>query len=263
MVDLSFNKLTQGYFDLPTKIQVQEIIKNRESPETCELSFFGKVFGKALQANNTVVHLDLSFNEIKQNDTAILGHYLVDNHTIFGIHFKGNEGEVDSLGFLHPTDPHKVNLMQFMLDREIKGANPKMFGKTNSPLKAKSPYMLYNDDEMAAGNLNLNHEEHSTLTNLDKCWICEQWVEMTFKVYLPDIPEIASTWTKEKPADPDTPINVFIHFDFDNFEPDLMTDLHLGGNFDKEGHFKLYRMVPRYQTLYFFSYKGVTFIDKK
>lgn len=40
----------------------------------------------------------------------------------------------------------------------------------------------------------------------------------------------------EVPADHE-PIKVFVHFDFDDFQPDLMDDLHLNGRNDRIGKF--------------------------
>ena len=71
------------------------------------------------------------------------------------------------------------------------------------------------------------------------CWICEGWMEslFTFDLYrvLPHI-EISDD-TK------DTHYNVFIHFDFDFWEPDLTEELRKT-NLKLKGNYQTFRMVP-------------------
>jgi hypothetical protein len=50
------------------------------------------------------MHLDLSFNKFTFQDTEIMALGLRKNHTIHGLHFEGNEGRIDSLGFLNPSN---------------------------------------------------------------------------------------------------------------------------------------------------------------
>ena len=67
----------------------------------------------------------------------------------------------------------------------------------------------------------------------DNCWICEGWSEMYF--------EIKSIKLEA---------NVYIHFDFDQYKPDLVT------NGDVPGLYALYRMVPPGNHKYFFTIEG-------
>ena len=62
---------------------------------------FGIKWGEALAFNTKLLHLDLSFNRIGYADTKVLSTSLVENTTLFGLHYSGNMGRVDSLGYLH------------------------------------------------------------------------------------------------------------------------------------------------------------------
>ena len=48
------------------------------------------------EKNKELMHLDLSCNLFNYEDTAILASKLEKNKTIYGIHFSGNNGHVDS-----------------------------------------------------------------------------------------------------------------------------------------------------------------------
>ena len=87
--------------------------------------------------------------------------------------------------------------------------------------------------------------------------MCESWVESAFSVNLKKIPGLDF----EAPLDPKEPIKVYLHCDFDDFQPDLMQDLHLGGKDSMLGKFQVYRMLPQAKILYFFSYKGKPFVN--
>lgn len=48
------------------------------------------------------MHLDIRHNNIKWNEMEIMAEGLKSNHSILGIHVKGNEAWVDSWGFIRP-----------------------------------------------------------------------------------------------------------------------------------------------------------------
>ena len=54
------------------------------------------------EKNKDQIHLDLSCNLFNHEDTVILAQKLEKNKSIFGIHFSGNSGYVDPLGFIVP-----------------------------------------------------------------------------------------------------------------------------------------------------------------
>ena len=73
-------------------------------------AILGKKWGEALTYNTHLIHLDLSFNNINVHDTTALANKLPENTTLFGLHFAGNMGRMDSLGYLHPiTDRFRMN----------------------------------------------------------------------------------------------------------------------------------------------------------
>ena len=60
----------------------------------------GKCLGEYLKDNKSLIHLDISFNGISKSDCILIGEGIKDNHTLLGIHLRGNEGTVDTLGFV-------------------------------------------------------------------------------------------------------------------------------------------------------------------
>lgn len=90
----------------------------------------------------------------------------------------------------------------------------------------------------------------------DNCWVCEAWIETIISV---DLNALGVPY--EAPKDPNQLINVYIHFDFDNFQPNLMDDLHLNGRPQNLGLFQIFRMLPQQTALYFFSLDGKPFLS--
>jgi len=88
------------------------------------------------------------------------------------------------------------------------------------------------------------------------CWICESWIDTTISV---DLNALGITY--EVPSSTDSAIEVYIHFDFDDFQPDLMEDLRLKGM--APGKFQISRMMPQQTCLYFFSCNGEPFLNMK
>lgn len=68
-------------------------------------SNFANAFGEFLRTNDSLIHLDMSSNYFSMEDSKIIAEALAENHTIYGFHFQGNHGYVDSKGFLQiPTE---------------------------------------------------------------------------------------------------------------------------------------------------------------
>ena len=63
--------------------------------------------------------------------------------------------------------------------------------------------------------------------------------------------------------DPKDAARCFLHTDFDQWEPDLMLDCSVKSKDKKRGRFQIHRMLPQSATLYFYSYGGIPFVDKK
>ena len=49
--------------------------------------------------NKNLVHVDLSSNGFNEEESKIIGEGLDSNHKIYGFHFGGNHGFIDSQGF--------------------------------------------------------------------------------------------------------------------------------------------------------------------
>ena len=72
-----------------------------------------------MRDNTALVHLDLSFNKIGEQDTQLIMEDLASNQTCVGFHYMGNQdsirrdqqvGKVDSLGFIRMEDNAKQHV---------------------------------------------------------------------------------------------------------------------------------------------------------
>jgi hypothetical protein len=61
-------------------------------------------WAECFKKNKVLIHVDISYNNLRLNDMKIIGESLVRNHTILGIHIMGNEGEVDKKGFIKASE---------------------------------------------------------------------------------------------------------------------------------------------------------------
>ena len=64
------------------------------------------------------------------------------------------------------------------------------------------------------------------------CWICESWIEANISIDL-NLCEVLF----DKPDNAEEPLKVYVHFDFDDYQPDLMMDLHLNNRPERLGKF--------------------------
>ncbi|CAD8105716.1 unnamed protein product [Paramecium sonneborni] len=103
--------------------------------------------------NKTVQHLDLSANGFTYQDCLQISEALKSNHSIYGFHFRGNFGYVDSKGFLIIENNMK-NYNSIHVDQRIKGVSPN-----------PKPY---------------EHSSHFEKLK-DVCWICDEWQMSTFE----------------------------------------------------------------------------------
>lgn len=51
--------------------------------------------------NRSLIHLDLSHNNLKSEDCELMEEGLKDNHTILGLHMVGNDFNTNSLGYFN------------------------------------------------------------------------------------------------------------------------------------------------------------------
>ena len=109
-----------------------------------------------LEVNCTLTHLDLSQNQLKEQDIIVIGEGLKKNHSLLGIHITGNAGKVDAYGQLAPeTEPWPLESAHSMT--RIVGPMSKVQGIEKWALR-------------------------------NSCWICSKWTEQRFKFEL--TPEI-------------------------------------------------------------------------
>ena len=138
VLDLSFNAITQNkWYKQVCKEQTEEKKKEEEAkkkeqqakkkkdekPVVYELSFnkklgiwvhpkpeeywpfqreYAEPWAAAFKKNKSLIHVDLSHNHIPLSDVEIIAEGLKENHKILGIHFIGNDGDIDQQGFVNP-----------------------------------------------------------------------------------------------------------------------------------------------------------------
>jgi len=100
VLDLSFNPLGSMHFQKVTCIK--------------ELS-------DAFKKNKTLLHLDISYCGFTREDLNIMNTGLKYNHSLLGIHMVGNQGGVDSLGFLNENmEPPSSSQLITKIDANLK-----------------------------------------------------------------------------------------------------------------------------------------------
>jgi len=103
-----------------------------------------------------------------------------------GIHFAGNDGDIDTQGFVKPSKPLSVSHEQIL---------------TRLPMQ----------DEVTVGVV---HNSHSLdLAANSNCWICEGWTEQRF-TYEPGRSDDNPNHDEFKP--------IKLHLDIDHYQGDLM-----------------------------------------
>ena len=131
----------------------------------------------------SLIHLDISHNNINDIDSKLLSEKVKLNHTILGLHVDGNEMAINELGFIIPIAKNKKD--------------EKYFSGSQITYNIDKKYSL----------------RKSTIDNVSKirrknnCWICDGFREYEFE-YFPEEPI----------ADPNNHI-VKIHLNFDDYKP--------------------------------------------
>ena len=167
------------------KVELKKIPEKPKNPSIFAIAL-GEYFTKS---DLSLIHLDISYNNLNSVDCKLLSEKVKTNHEILGIHVEGNEMEIDALGFITP------------LEKNIK--NKGYFSNT---------HIFY--------GMNINNSLRKTtidnvrkIRNKNQCWICSGFREVEFE-YIPE--EIFSD-----------PVNhlVKIHLSFDNYKPfDMICD---------------------------------------
>lgn len=71
--------------------------------------------------NDKIIHLDLSNNNFTKEESKEISDGLANNHSIYGFHFVGNYGYVDSRGFLIVNPNDERDLSEMHVSHRING----------------------------------------------------------------------------------------------------------------------------------------------
>ncbi|KAL4442176.1 hypothetical protein ABPG74_009194 [Tetrahymena malaccensis] len=111
---------------------------------------FSKTFAKLIEKDDdcSLIHIDISYNQINYQETQIISEALKKNFTILGFHFNGNYGFIDRSGFLIPSKD--ISNLLSPLETKIQGV--KRVEQSSLMIEATQDY----------------------------CWICQGWEEKKF-----------------------------------------------------------------------------------
>ena len=89
--DISFNSLGGG----PLGREPEQIEKLKQES--------AQAWSDCFKYNQSLVHMDISHNSLDQPTVTVLSEGLRLNHSILGLHMMGNQGQIDSEGFIVDT----------------------------------------------------------------------------------------------------------------------------------------------------------------
>jgi NLR family CARD domain-containing protein 3 len=164
----------------------------------------------------SLIHLDISYNSFKKVGWALFGELIRNNNTLYGLHMQGNQWMVDTYGVV----------------RTEKKYNPEEYGKTN--------WIGYHSTDGRSVQIKEKKLKIAKIRSHTHCWIWEGWRQEKFV--------LTAGKSHKKLFDP-----VYIHFDFDDYKPDLMTQKKQKDGYSGQVVYELYRMVPPGKTLYFYT----------
>ena len=78
---------------------------------------------EVFKTNERLIHLDLSNNNFSREESKQIADGLANNHTIYGFHFVGNYGHVDSRGFLEIKENEERDLSEMHVSHRIDSNN--------------------------------------------------------------------------------------------------------------------------------------------
>ena len=163
----------------PTQTEPKKVPVKPKEPSPFAV-ILGEYFGKV---QLSLIHLDISHNNINYEDSKFIAEKSKSNHAILGIHVDGNAMEIDGLGFITP------------IEKELKNKN------------------YYSESQIYYG-MNKEYELRKTAVDTvrrirgkNNCWICEGFREIQFE-FIPEEPIV----------DPNNHL-VKLHLNFDNYRP--------------------------------------------
>ncbi|CAK65071.1 unnamed protein product (macronuclear) [Paramecium tetraurelia] len=215
-----------------TSIKILDLSHNTIASLECAQSI-----NKAIsRPYNELLHVDLSYNKFTSPQAQLISEALQKNETIYGFHFEGNQQElfVNPNGFL-------INSVQSFKQRQDKlqllYKQPQYFKLLDEPkkenllMKREEILIMPFSRSRKIRSTKLNKQNFNEINRLDTCWICEGWQEIKFE------------WTAHKSGSLyNEPI--FIHFDFEEYRPLLMTFLN--------NEFFYVKMCPPNKEIHYF-----------
>lgn len=153
--DLYLNaELTEMRNNLTSKGMLNtKIDRTKITPFAAELGDF------FTQSSNSLLHLDISHNNINYYDCLHLQTEVIHNHSILGIHVEGNQMSIDDLGFIKATVKDSVSENHFAYSQISYGINDKLNHLNN---KLSTSRLV------------------REIKSKNNCWICEGWREVKF-----------------------------------------------------------------------------------
>ena len=162
-----------------TQIEPKKIPVKPKEPSPFAVSL-GEYFGKV---QLSLVHLDISHNNINYEDCKFIAEKSKINHAILGMHVDGNAMEIDCLGFITP------------IEKELK--NKKYYSESQIYYGINKEYQLRKTTV----------DTVRKIRGKNNCWICEGYREIQFE-FIPEEPIV----------DPNNHL-VKLHLNFDNYKP--------------------------------------------
>jgi len=146
VLDLSWNSLGKGL--KVVKAPQKKKRRRNVQPELAD------VLEEFLATDKSLVHMDLTANKFRYEESEKIKNGLDHNHTLYGFHFEANYGYVDSEGYL-VLEPFK----------------DMSFGHSTIKINGVKKIKHYNK---------LAHQIEPTDAK-NYCWICDGWIEVKFE----------------------------------------------------------------------------------
>ena len=202
--DISFNSLNSGsihnYGNINSDLKIEG-----EKNKVWRSAF---ALNKMFLSNTTLIHMDLSHNNLSVEDWAEISKGLNQNKTVLGLHMIGNSKDTNALGFIEKKPSFDPGLAH--IHTRI-------------------------HESLETGVLSHKRREFKASSNW---WIWEGWLQVEFKF----IPRKST----DDIIDEFTP--VYIHLEWDDYEPDLLE------RNAENGVYSVVRMVPPRYIKYFFTF---------
>lgn len=220
------NNNTQKVLDLSWNILGNGLSTGKDSSCTDEICDF-------ITSNESILHLDLSNNAFNTKQSDHIAKALKKNHSIFGFHFTGNKGYVNSEDYLivdENDDLGMVDVFSSHVQKKIDGCKP---------IKSNCLNMIDN------------------IRNLkNSCWICDNWMEQEFEwTGLKQECDFSSCESEEDLIAMADINPTFIHFKHENYKPILMKP-----NDNHQIQCKM--MCPNTRLFFFFTYNNMAEISE-